>query len=86
MKLTKKLITQLHKLLAILIGLPMLGLGIILIPVPGPGLLTCLLALFILSTAFDWPKPYLEKLKAQLKKIIAFAKEKEAEFNRKHQG
>lgn len=84
MKLTKQIIAHLHKLLAILIGLPLLGFGIIMIPIPGPGLLISLGALLILSTAFDWPKPYLEKIKNQVKKIVAFAKAKEDDFNRKH--
>ncbi len=84
MKLTKSLLEKLHKLGALIVGLPMLGFGVIMIPVPGPGLLICFLALLILSTAFDWPKPYLKKIKLQLKKIIDYAKEKESLFNKKH--
>lgn len=59
-----------------LIGFPLLLLGIILIPLPGPGLLVCAAALFILSLEFDWAEKHLNMVKDQLKKIIEKSKPK----------
>jgi uncharacterized protein (TIGR02611 family) len=51
-------------------------LGIILIPLPGPGILVVLLGLFILSLEFEWAKNYLEKGKTIHHKAIEKAKAK----------
>lgn len=64
------------KIAAAAIGVPLLIIGIILIPLPGPGLLTCFLALFILSLAFERPKKHFEKSKAALRKIYEEAKKR----------
>lgn len=64
----------LRKLLVAAIGFPLLILGIILIPIPGPGLLLCFLALLILSLEFDFAGKHYEKAKAGLKKIYDKAK------------
>ena len=64
------------QLITVLIGLPILAVGLILIPLPGPGLLVCFLALFILSLGFEWPKRHLEKVKLVLRKIYDVAKER----------
>lgn len=56
------------------IGVPLLIIGIILIPIPGPGLLVCFLAFLILSLEFDWAAKYLDKSKKEFKKIYANAK------------
>lgn len=74
----------LRKIIVALIGFPLLALGIILIPLPGPGLLTCLAALLILSLEFDWVAPYLDKGKAQLRKITAEAKAKKEAIDKKY--
>lgn len=66
----------LRKLLAGIIGFPLLLLGIILIPIPGPGVLVCFVALFILSLGFDWANTYLEKCKEIFRKIYASAKQR----------
>lgn len=60
-----------------LIGVPILILGIILIPLPGPGILVTLLGLYILSFAFESLKPHLEKYKKMAMNIIDKAKEKQ---------
>ena len=73
MKRMKKLFIQ---LVTLLIGLPLLGLGLILIPLPGPGLLVCFIALFILSFGFEWSKKYLEQIKAAFRVIYEKAKER----------
>lgn len=63
-----------RKILAAIIGFPLLLLGLILIPLPGPGILMCFVALFVLSFGFDWANKYLEKCKTILRKIYADAK------------
>lgn len=64
----------LKKVIVALIGLPLLVLGIVLIPLPGPGLLTCFLALFILSLGFDSADTYFQKIKKRLVALIQEAK------------
>ncbi len=66
----------LRKLVVALIGFPLFVLGLILIPLPGPGLIVSFIALFILSFEFDWADKYKEKAKAEFKKIYANAKER----------
>lgn len=68
--------TLLKQLIAAVIGVPLLVIGLILIPLPGPGLLVSFTALFILSLAFETPKKYLERLKEAFRKIYATAKER----------
>jgi uncharacterized protein (TIGR02611 family) len=67
-----------RKALVGLIGFPLLVLGIILIPLPGPGLLVCLAAFFILSLEFEWADKRFQKGKAEFKKLYrdAIAKQK----------
>jgi uncharacterized protein (TIGR02611 family) len=71
-----KPIKLLRKLLVLLIGIPVFVLGIILIPLPGPGLLVCLLALMILSYEFDSAKKYRDKVLKKVRSIIAATKAK----------
>ncbi len=72
-----------RRLFVTLIGFPLLIIGIILIPLPGPGLLVCLLALFILSLEFNWASKYFERAKLELKKIIDNAREKADKINKR---
>ena len=76
----------LFKTFITIIGLPILVIGIVLIPLPGPGLLVTLLGLFILSFAYDSVKVHLEKYKKELMKIINKAKEKQKDINKKIDG
>lgn len=71
-----RLVTLLKKIVAAAIGVPLLVLGLILIPLPGPGLLTTFIALFILSLAFERPKKHLESSKAMLRKMYDEAKKR----------
>lgn len=64
-----KLKTAGRKILVAITGIPLLIIGIILIPLPGPGLLVCFAAFFILSLEFDWAKTYLEKIRTKFKEI-----------------
>lgn len=62
------------KITIALIGFPLLLFGIILIPLPGPGLVVCFVALLILSAEFDWSKTYLDKARREIKNIYNIAK------------
>ncbi len=73
----KRPVKLLRKVLALIVGLPLLALGIVLIPIPGPGLLICFIALFILSLGFDGMKPYVDRIIAEFKKIYEKAKERQ---------
>lgn len=75
----KKIVKSLRKILVSLLGFPLFILGIILIPLPGPGLLVSLLALLILSLEFDWADRNFQKGKEQLKRIIEKSKSKSQE-------
>lgn len=76
-------IKYLRKALAAIIGIPVFIIGVILIPLPGPGILVCLLGLFILSLEFEWAKPYMEKLKKQADAIVDKAKSNQAKVESK---
>lgn len=65
----------LRKLVVALIGLPVLLLGLILIPLPGPGILISLLGLIILSLEFEWAKRPADKMKQIIKDIWNRAQE-----------
>lgn len=79
----RKPISYLRKIVAVIIGVPLFIVGLILIPLPGPGLLVCFAALFIISLEFDWAKPYLERSKTELKKIIQKSKDRSKNFKDK---
>ena len=66
----------LRKITVIAISLPIFTVGIILIPLPGPGLLICLFALAILSLEFDKAKVYRDKIIHRFKDIIDQSKSK----------
>lgn len=74
----------LRKIAAIIIGLPLLVLGLILIPLPGPGFVVTFLALLILSSEFESLKPHRDKAKAHIKKIYDKAKERQDKINQKY--
>jgi uncharacterized protein (TIGR02611 family) len=61
----------LRKLVVAMIGFPLLIVGLVLIPLPGPGVLVCLVALFVLASEFDWAHKYYELAKTKLNNIIA---------------
>jgi uncharacterized protein (TIGR02611 family) len=65
-----------RKLLVSLAGFPIILLGIILIPLPGPGILVVILGLFILSLEFDWAKRYFESAKEWQRKTMQKAQAK----------
>lgn len=80
MRLAKK---WARKVLVMSIGFPLLVIGIILIPLPGPGLLISLLAFFILSFELDWADRLLQERKGDLKKIYDQSKKRYDESTEK---
>jgi uncharacterized protein (TIGR02611 family) len=58
-----------RKVLVLCLGVIVFALGIIFLIIPGPGLLICLLGLFILSLEFPLAKRALEALKARVDKF-----------------
>lgn len=71
----------LRKLITGLFGFPLLALGIILVPLPGPGVLVSLLAFLILSQGFDWADKGLSEAKQVLGKIYLAAKKQAAKID-----
>ena len=69
-----KTVSLVRKIVILIVGIPLFILGLILIPLPGPGLLVCFAALFILSLEFDWAKVHMENAKNKIKKIAETAK------------
>lgn len=66
----------LRKLIILVIGLPILALGVVLVPLPGPGLLVCFVGLFVLSLEFTLARKYLDKVKDALRRVYDEAKER----------
>lgn len=64
-----------RKVAIALVGFPLLIVGLILIPLPGPGILVSLGALIILSTEFEWAQKYADKCRKILKGVVDKAKE-----------
>ena len=73
-----------RQIISALIGIPLLIIGIILIPLPGPGVLVSFLALLVLSWGFDWAHQYVEKCKDFFRNLYKEAKERADRFEEKH--
>ena len=71
-----RLRSVIKKVISVILGLPILLLGIILIPLPGPGLLLTFIGLFILSLAFESTKPWEQKLRTHFKVMFDEARRK----------
>lgn len=52
-------------------------IGIILLAIPGPGLVTIALGLVILSTEFDWAERHLKNVKKRISSVYDKAKNKQ---------
>lgn len=79
----KRAIKAFRKLVITLVGLPIVIIGLILIPLPGPGVLVTAAGLFILSLEFDWADRYLQRFKKEISKLINKAMEKAKEKQEK---
>ena len=63
-----------RKLIVAVIGFLVLIIGIILIPLPGPGILISIAGLFILSLEFTWAERHLDRAKTAQKKVVDAAR------------
>jgi uncharacterized protein (TIGR02611 family) len=84
MKATRFFYRYLRKLIILVVGLPILIVGIIFIPLPGPGVLISLAGLLILSLEFTWPKKYVDTLMEKLRKIFASFQEQKKKIDEKY--
>ena len=71
-----KLATSIRKLAVVLLSLPIFVIGIILIPLPGPGLLICLLGLVVLSLEFESAKKYRDAIWQKIKDLFNAGRQK----------
>ena len=69
-------VSLIRKLIALIIGVPVIIVGIILIPLPGPGLLITFAGLFIISLEFDWAKKYVDAIKLRFRKMYTDAQKR----------
>ena len=58
------------------LGFSVLVIGLILIPLPGPGLLVTVAGLFILSLEFAWAERHLDRAKSAANKAVEKARAK----------
>lgn len=59
-----------RKVGVLLVGVPVLALGIALVPLPGPGTLVILAGLAILSLEFDWADRLAQRIKDGFMSLI----------------
>lgn len=79
----RKTAKAIRKLVIGLVGFPLLAAGIVLIPLPGPGVLISFIALFVLSFEFDWANRYFAKTKTMLAKVVKDAKARQERINKR---
>lgn len=72
-----------RKIGVLIVGVPLFIFGIILIPLPGPGLLVCFLALLLLAQEFEWARKHSDAAKAKLTKIYDKAKRRADKIEQK---
>ena len=67
-----------RKLGVAILGLVVFIIGLILIPLPGPGILVCIVGLTILSLEFEWALRHKKRAQGHLIKVLekSLAKQK----------
>ncbi|HEX7260081.1 MAG TPA: PGPGW domain-containing protein [Candidatus Saccharimonadia bacterium] len=76
----KKLPKMVRQLIVLIIGVPIISLGVILLPLPGPGWLVILSGLYIISREFAWARKYIDIIEAKLRQLAAKIKDKQSEL------
>lgn len=71
-----EILKRINKILKTIFGMILLTIGIFLLLLPGPGILTIIFALAVLSSEFKWAKNILNYLKHHTKKIHSKIKDK----------
>jgi uncharacterized protein (TIGR02611 family) len=74
--MSKKLPKIVRQIIVLTLGIPVIIVGIILLPLPGPGWLIILSGLYIISREFAWAKKYIDYIEAKLRLIANKVKEK----------
>jgi hypothetical protein len=64
----------LRKVGVLIVAVPLLIAGVVMLVIPGPGLLAIFLAFVLLASEFDSLQPYKKKLEAKLKQVTNAAK------------
>ena len=72
----KRIAKLVRKIVITVNGFVVLAIGLILIPLPGPGILVTLAGLFILSLEFAWAEKHLDRAKNAANKVVEKAKAK----------
>lgn len=68
------IVNLLKKGAVFVVGFSVIILGIILLPLPGPGLLIIAFGLLILSSEFAWAERHLATMKSKMKQVLDKAK------------
>jgi tellurite resistance protein TerC len=61
-----------RRLVVAVIGGTLLAIGVVLLVVPGPGLLTISIGLGVLALEFAWARRWLRRLKRQIRETLPF--------------
>lgn len=69
-----------RKIIIFITGITVVIIGVVLLVLPGPGLLVMIAGLLILSLEFEWAKKYRDKARAKLRKITDDAKQRQKKF------
>lgn len=78
----RKITKAVRKLVVTIVGFSVLAAGLILIPLPGPGILVTILGLLILSWEFTWAERQLDRARAAHRKVVEKAKQKQAQSSK----
>lgn len=65
------LLEQTRRIVVLVVGLTLVSAGLVLLVLPGPGLLLILLGLTVLALEFVWAKTMLTKVRAKADQAIA---------------
>ncbi|HUC19961.1 MAG TPA: PGPGW domain-containing protein [Candidatus Polarisedimenticolaceae bacterium] len=76
----KKLPKVVRQIIVLLIGIPVIIIGIILLPLPGPGWLVILAGLYIISREVAWAQKYFKYVQTKLRQIADKVKQKQREL------
>ena len=74
----------LRKIIVGIVGAVVVVVGIILLAIPGPGLVTIALGLVILSTEFEWAERHLKNVKKRISSVYDKAKNKQKKQENDH--
>jgi len=77
----KYVFPAIRKSVILLTGIPVIILGIILIPLPGPGLLVILAGFLILALEFEWAARHRDRLHGHIKKTVEKARQRTSKSN-----